>query len=158
MPHALDLMQRDPLIVSPDLPLPRLARLLLETRADGACVVEEGRLVGVVTAMDLIFQDKRITMPHYLRLLGWVLPVGKRGQQAALDKQAGVVVRDIMSDDPLGVAWDAELQDIATLMVDEHITVVPVLQEGRLVGVITKGDLLRSALERVGEQEGQVPS
>ena len=152
MPHALDLMQRDPLVVSPDLPLATLARLLLETRADGACVVEDGRLVGVVTTMDLIFQDKRVTMPHYLRLLGWVLPMGKPGRQAALDKQAGVVVRDIMSTEPLGVVWDAELQDVATLMVDEHITVVPVLQEGRLVGVITKRDLLRAALERLGAE------
>lgn len=152
MPFAIDLMDREPLIVSPDLPVPRLARLLLEARVDGACVVDKGEVVGVVTTMDLIFQEKRVQIPTYVGLFARLLNSGPRSRIAALDKITGAVVRDIMSSDPLGVSFDASLEDIATLMVDAHITIVPVLQDGRLIGVISKPDVVRAALAGMGDE------
>ena len=151
MSHAIDLMDRQPLVVSPDLPLPKLAQLLLQARVDGVCVVEDGRLVGVVTSMDLIFQEKRVAFPRYVNLLRRLVGAGPSRKEAELEKATGTVVRDIMTRDAVGVTYDAPLEDIARLMVDEHISIVPVPQDGRLVGIISKQDVLRAALEHMGQ-------
>ena len=149
MPFASELMNRKPLVVSPDLPVPSLARLLLGDRVDGACVVEDARCVGVVTTMDVIFQEKRVQVPTYVNLLSHLLPVGQRRVQD-LEKVTGATVREIMTADPKVVAYDASLEEIATLMVDRHITIVPVVQDGVLVGVISKPDMVRAALAHMG--------
>jgi len=155
---AIDLMDREPLVVAPDLPVPTLARLLLDARLDGACVVDQDKLVGVVTTMDLIFQEKRVQVPTYVRLLGALLTRGTSGPKAALDKITGRIVSDIMSADPLSVSFDASLEQIATLMVDCHVTIVPVLNDGHLVGVISKRQVVRAALAKMeGELDRKLP-
>ncbi|NOY27930.1 MAG: CBS domain-containing protein [Oligoflexia bacterium] len=150
MSFAIDLMDHEPLAVSSALPVPNLARLLLGSRLDGACVVDDGVLVGVVTTMDVIFQETRVQVPAFLKLLNYLLRVGQRTTKAALDKFTGHIVRDIMTADPRTVSFDASLEEIAALMVDSHITILPVINEDRLVGVISKSDVLRAALSKMG--------
>ena len=149
MSFAIELMNREPITVSPDLSVRRLSRLLLDQSLDGVCVVEDGKLVGVVTAMDVIFQERRIAQPAYVRLLNRLIPLAQ-GRHASLEKVVGVKVREIMSTEPIGVDFDSSIDEIAALMVDQHITVVPVLNDGALVGVIYKRDVLRAALSRMG--------
>ncbi len=152
MSFAIELMNREPITVSPDLSVRRLARLLLDQNLDGVCVVEEGKLVGVVTTMDVIFQERKVALPSYVRLLNRLIPLEK-SRQASLDKAVGGTVREIMSAEPIGVGFDSSIDEIAALMVDLHITIVPVLNEGSLVGVIYKRDVLRAALSSMGVDE-----
>lgn len=149
MSHALELMNRDPVTVRPETSIRELARLLLAQRLDGVCVVEHGKLVGVVTAMDLIFQERRVALPSYVRLLNRLIP-SSSSQHSALEKVTGSSVRDIMTATPIGVPFDASIEEIAELMVEHHITVVPVLEHGTLIGVIYKRDLLHAALSAMG--------
>jgi len=150
MPFASELMDREPLTVQVELPVPDLARLLLSERLDGVCVVKDGRCVGVVTTMDLIFQEKRVQIPTYVGLLNNLLPVGMRRKEQAMEKVTGATVGEIMSSFPKVVAYDATLEEIATLMVDSHISIVPVVRDDRLVGVISKPDVVRAALAHMG--------
>lgn len=114
-------------------------------RRDGACVVEDGLLVGVVTEMDLVFQEKQIHLPSFITLMDLVIPLGGAKAQAELEKVTGSTVGEIMTSPAKTVAWDAPLDRVATLMVEGHYTIVPVMKGTHLQGVITKPALIRGA-------------
>lgn len=134
-----------PLTVAPDLSVRDLVELLLREHADGACVVEDDQLVGVVTTMDLVFQEKQVHLPSFLAVLDFIIPLEPPERlQQELDKIAATCVRDMMSARPLTVATDTPMAEVASLMVDKHVTVVPVVDQDRVVGMITKPALLRA--------------
>ena len=153
MKYANEIMQHDFVTVTPDTPVTDLATLLLEYDVDGMPVVEGDKVVGVVTSMDLIFQEKRVHLPSFVTVMEMVLPVGNRQALKELEKVTGSVVRDIMTADPVTVSFDASLALIATLMVEQHLTLLPVVNGGRLVGVVTKPDVLRAAFVDVTQEE-----
>lgn len=148
MPFAIEIMNREPLRVSPNLPVPDLARMLLREGLDGVCVVDRGRLVGVVTTMDVVFQEKPAHLPTLMAVVDRLLPGGTKAA-SDLEKITGSTVADIMTRDPLTVAQDTSLSEIAGLMVDRHVTVVPVVEGDTLLGVIYKADVLRAAITHV---------
>lgn len=146
---ASALMDPRPLVVEPATPVAQLARLLFEQNAEGACVLESGRLVGVVTAMDLLFQEKDPRVPTIFAFMDAVVPLGWKKVEAELAKIAGVTVGEIMSHPPIVIGPRADLHTIATLMVERHLTMLPVVEDGLLLGVVDKRAALRAALQGV---------
>jgi CBS domain-containing protein len=139
------------LTVAPDLLVRDLVELLLREHADGACVIEDGQLVGVVTTMDLVFQEKQVHLPSFLAVMDFMIPLEPPERlRHELDKITATRVRDMMSARPLSVRPEAPIADVATLMVDKHVTIVPVVEDGRVVGMITKPALLRAVFGERG--------
>lgn len=131
MDQAKDLMNAHPFVVSPDLPVQELAKQLFEGGLDGACVVENSELVGVVTSMDLVYQEKSLHLPTVLTLLDAVIPLESQSRtRKEMEKITGAWVRDIMSAAPVTVTPETSLEKVATLMVEKHITILPVVKEG----------------------------
>lgn len=147
MKHVLDVIQENPPVVSSDMSIRDLASALLESNRDGYCVVDDGVLVGVVTAMDLIFQEKKLRLPTFFTFLDSVVPVGVKRAHDELRKISGATVADVMSRTPITVAFDAGLDQVASMMVEQHLTLLPVVREGTLVGEVTKASVLRAVLE-----------
>ena len=118
-------------------------KLFAEERVSGAPVVENGRLVGIITEGDLIFQDAEVKAPGFLDILGGIVPLGDTDEyrREAL-KSAGVTVGEVMTDDPVTVAPEATLAETATTMAERRKKILPVIDDGRLVGVITRMDIL----------------
>lgn len=146
MKTARDVMDASPQTVPPDMPVQDLAALLYATRIDGVCVVEEGRLVGVVTTMDLIYKEKRLHLPTFFVFMDALLPLENPLRSAReIEKIAGAKVRDIMSTEPIAVGPEAGLDEIASLMVDKHLTLVPVVEHDKLLGIVGKPAILRHA-------------
>lgn len=148
MQYAHEIMDNDPLTVAPETTVKDLARALVQRGADGACVMDGDSLVGVVTSMDLIFQERSVHLPTYVTFLDAVLPIGQHKALKELEKVTGGTVSEIMTKTPISIAFDAPLDEVARLMVDRHITVLPVVRDGRLVGAVTKPRVLESILER----------
>lgn len=146
MQFAHEIMNRTPYTVTADASVADLARGLLEHSSDGAVVVKGREVIGVVTAMDLVFQEKKVHLPTFIAFMDAVFPVGSRRTEAELAKITGATVEEIMSSPAITVEFDAALDAVATIMVEQHITVVPVTQDGVLVGVIEKPDVLRAVL------------
>ena len=143
MVRAVDVMA-PPLCVAPDLEVEALGRLLVRERADGACVTQGGRLVGVVTGMDLVFRHKRLHPPAFLPLLDAVVPLERPGRfRREVDKVLGMKVDDVMTRQVVTAAPDMLLEDVASMMVERHLTVVPVLRDDTLVGAITRFGLVQ---------------
>lgn len=146
MPYASELMNPEPTVVSPDMSARDLAVLLLEQRLDGVCVVVDGELRGVVTTMDLVRREAHMASQPYVTLLDRMVPGGRRRKESALNRAVGGTVGELMSSPPKVARYDDSLEEIAALMVEDHITVVPVTHDSRLVGVIYKADIIRATL------------
>ncbi len=146
MKHARDIMDPSPSTVSPELSVRELATKLLHDRSDGACVVEGGRLIGVVTAMDLIFQEQPVHLPSFLMFFDAVIPLERPSAiQHEVEKTLGLKVRDIMSTDLITVAPATPIEEVATRMVKKHTGYIPVVDGHELRGVVTKPAILRAA-------------
>jgi CBS domain-containing protein len=144
---AKDIMSKELIVFKKDTSVKEAARILTEKGIGGAPVVnEEGKLVGIVTEADLIMQDIKLHFPTYLHLLdGYVyLPGSLHRFEEELRKAIGADVGDVMTKEVITVSPEVEIEDIATLMVKKDVGRVPVIDGEKLVGIITKGDIVKS--------------
>ncbi|MDI6615905.1 MAG: CBS domain-containing protein [Syntrophaceae bacterium] len=146
MLKAGDIMTKEVIAVHPETEIVQAARLLLEHHINGLPVVDqEGRLKGIICQDDLVTQQKKIPIPSYFILLDSLIPLtSQKDIEKALKKMAAVTVGEAMSTDLITVGPDTELEEIATLMVKHNIHTVPVIDGGKLVGVIGKEDILKT--------------
>jgi len=133
--HAIELMNRKPLTFSPEAPIRDVLETLLAKKLDGVCVVEGEALLGVVTVMDLLFQERHVQTSGFIARLF---------DRKALDRVTAQKVSDIMTEAPVTVEPATELEELATLMVDRSFTILPVVQDGVLLGVIDKWSVLEA--------------
>lgn len=143
---ARDIMTPDPVTVTRDLSVTEAAKLMAERRIGALPVMDGDTLVGIVTEGDLIMRDVKVEFPTYIHLLdGFIMyPPATARFEAELKKAVGATVGDVMTPDPVAVQADTPVSDIATLMVDRDISKVPVLDGERLVGIVSKSDIVRS--------------
>jgi len=96
-------------------------------------VVDEGEVIGVVSQRDL-----------FRASLGSVMKYGERAERAFLDT---VAVKEVMSEPPITISPDTSIKEAARLMVEKKIGCLPVVEGGRLVGLVTETDILREVAE-----------
>lgn len=138
-----EIMETDWPTLGPESTVEDAIKLFAEARISGAPVVEDGRLIGIITEGDLIFQDAEIKSPGFLDILGGLVPLGNTEEyRTEALKSAGVTVGEIMTDDPVTVAPEATLAETATIMAEQRKKILPVVEGERLVGVITRMDIL----------------
>ena len=147
-----DVMQRDPVTISPDAGVEELLHMLQEHELPGLPVVEDGRLVGIVTESDLVLQgdDSSLHLPHYFELFGGVVFLEPlQHLEDRLRKVFANSVADMMSEDVQTISPSATVHEAARLISRSGHNRLPVTEDGRLVGVITRVDALE-ALTREG--------
>lgn len=146
MKTAKEIMTTAVHTVAPDTPISELARLFTEKRVSGFPVLDEGKLVGVVTETDLIHQNERLHIPTTVTLFDAVMMLGSSKKvEEELRRMAATTVGEIMTADPTVLSEGATLGEIATLMGDRHLHTLPVVDEkGVVVGVVGKLDLIRA--------------
>lgn len=129
--------------LGPESTVEEAIKLFAEERVSGTPVVEDGRLIGIITEGDLIFQDADVKAPGFLDILGGIVPLGDTDEyrREAL-KSAGVTVGEVMTDEPVTITPEATLAETATIMAERRKKILPVIEGGRLVGVITRMDIL----------------
>jgi len=148
MIKAKDIMTRDIVTVYPETDILQAAKLLLEKHFNGLPVVDhEGRLLGILCQDDLIVQQKQVPVPSVFTLLDGMIPLFSGKQlEKEVEKMMAMTVSQAMTPNPRTVETETALEDIATLMVRKNIHTLPVLDEGKLVGIIGKEDVLRTLM------------
>jgi CBS domain-containing protein len=140
-----DVMTQDVATVAPDTDLRDLAALLVEKRISGVPVVEGGRVVGVVSERDILFKE-RPSDGLSRGVLAWLMDEGDLTLKIDA-RTAG----EAMTSPPLTIAPSRGVADAAATMLDENVSRLPVVDHGRLVGIVTRHDLVR-AFARSDEQ------
>ncbi|PXF55925.1 MAG: hypothetical protein C4B57_00260 [Deltaproteobacteria bacterium] len=146
MRRAKDIMTSPVITVHPDTSVPDLARLLSEYRINGVPVVDDaGNLVGIVTEADLIDQNKKLHIPSVIFFLDSpIFLENPKKFDKELRKMAGTTAEDICTRDVVTVKDETPIDEVANLMAEKRINTIPVMREGKMAGVIGRGDLIRS--------------
>jgi CBS domain-containing protein len=149
-----DIMAADPVTVGPDDDVETVLRVLRRHELPGVPVVNEGgRAIGIVTEADLVIADERgdLHLPHYIELFGGVVFLEPlRRFDSRLKKAFASTASDLMTKDPVTVEADAAVHAAGRIIADRGHNRLPVVEHGRLVGVVTRVDVLE-ALTRDGQ-------
>lgn len=144
---ARDLMTTPAITIAPGATLDEALRLMISHRLSGLPVVDAaGRLVGVVTEGDLLRRTELGTGRKRARWLEFLL--GPGAEAADYVREHGRRVEELMTDAPVSVEEDAAVSDLVDLMEKRHIKRLPVLREGKVVGVVSRADLIRNLAQR----------
>ena len=139
-------MTPDPATVTPDATVEDVVKAMRHHELPGLPVVDgDDRLVGIVTESDLVIADDEgdLHIPHYVELFGGMVFLEPlRGFEARLKKAAAATARDMMTADPVTVEADDPVRKAARLIADSGHNRLPVVEGGRLVGVVTRVDVL----------------
>ena len=156
MPTARDLMETDVETVSPDDEVSEVLGRLAEVDFNGFPVVEDGRVVGIVTQHDLVhlFQTEDRTLwipiglPPFTQTLTYAIDVSWDDLDLGVDlaSNAGKPISAVMTTDVVTVAPDDDVDRLLDLLADDErdINRLPVVEDGRLVGIVARQDLLRA--------------
>lgn len=147
-----DVMTRNCITIAPEATVEEAVNLMLSRHISGLFVVDKaGDLVGVVTEGDLLRRDEIGTQrnrPWWLRLLA-----SPARQAADFTRANGRHVRDVMTEDVVSIAQDAPLEDVVAAMEANRIKRLPVTADGKVVGVVSRTDLLRALIGRARTSE-----
>jgi CBS domain-containing protein len=145
------LMTSDVLTVTPEASLKEAARLLADRGISGLPVVDAtGAVVGILSEADVVAKA-RGAVPRN-RLLGWLL----EGETAADDRLTAVTVADAMSSPAVTIGSRRPVHEAAAKMIAEGVNRLPVVDSGRLVGIVTRADLVRAFTRSDSEIETEI--
>lgn len=155
MAKAKDIMTKEVITVSPDTTVEGLGRLLIEKGISGAPVIDSnGKLFGIVTENDLIKQKERFHIPTVVRLFDAFIPVGgSSSMEKEIKRMSASRVSEICARDVVTVGPETSLQDIATLMSEKGVYLLPVVQSGKIVGIIGKMDVIKGSVSEAAEPQ-----
>lgn len=142
--RAHQIMTRPVVTVTPETTIVEAANIMLQRHISGLPVVDAaGKLVGIVPEGDFIRRGELGTQRKRGRFLAFLLGPG----QAATDfvHEHGRKVAEVMTPEPFTVTEDTRLEDIVALMERNHVKRLPVMRGERIVGIVSRANLLRAA-------------
>jgi len=141
--HAKDVMTPSVLSTAPDASISDAARLMLQNRISGLPVIDgSGKLVGIITEGDFLRRSEIGTQRRRPRWIEFFIGPGRLADEYS--RSSGRTVSDVMTHDVHAVAPDAPLEQIVREMERHRIKRVPVVDGGKVVGIVTRANLLRA--------------
>ena len=141
-----EIMDPDPRTVAPDTDVQSVIRILREQELPGVPVVNDGgRCVGMITEADLVLPDEEgdLHLPHYVNIFGGTIFLEPLQHfEERLRKAFASKAADMMSEDPVTVSPDTSVDEAARIIHETVHNRLPVVEHGRLVGVVTRVDVL----------------
>lgn len=152
MLNARDIMTKDVITVKPGDTVEGLARLLIDNKISGTPVVDDNRkMIGIVTENDLIRKNKRLHIPTVIRLFDAYMMVGSKSMEKEIMNIAATTVDEICTRKIVSIEEDTSLDEIATIMAEQHIHLLPVLRAGEVVGIVGKADMVRTMTDEASK-------
>ena len=141
-----EIMTTEVVSVRRDTSVNDIAKLMRERDISGIPVVDESNhVVGIVTELDMIVRNTRLELPAFIQILDLArIPLELPGHyRDRLRHMLGAQAADIMTEQVITISPEAEVQDLAELMVKRRFNPVPVVENGVLVGIVSRADLIR---------------
>ncbi|AGB40298.1 CBS-domain-containing membrane protein [Halobacteroides halobius DSM 5150] len=141
---AVEIMTENVITVGPKMKIKEVAQIMIENSISGLPVIEDDKLVGIISEGDLIVKEKKLDLPDYIYVLGGIFYLESFDDfEQDLKKMAGIEVADLMTKDVITVGPQSDVMDIATIFVEEGVNRVPVVKDNKLLGIVTRADIIR---------------
>jgi len=146
MLKAKDIMTTNVHTVNSDTEVEELARLFVETGVSAMPVLDtKGALQGIVTETDLVEQNKPLHIPTVISIFDWVLYLeSEKNFREQVEKMTARKVGEICTREVVTCTPETPVADIAALMVDHKAHLIPVVEGGKVVGVVARLDIIRA--------------
>ena len=148
-----DIMTAEVVVAHPDTSVNLVARLMASRDISGIPVVEDDHLVGIVTELDLIVRNTRLEPPAFFALLDARIPLETPAHyRERIRHMLGTLARDVMTEKVVSIGPDEELESLAEIMVKQRVNPLPVVEDGRLVGIVSRSDIIGMMARDLDEQ------
>src|SRR5918994_5364490 len=150
-----ELMTRHVLTIGPEAPIKDVARILVDNGISGLPVCDiEGHVLGVVSEGDILYKEHDPRESHLGGPLGWI--VDGTPNYAGYIKAQALTARKAMTSPAITIAPYESVADAARIMSERHVNRLPVVDRGRLVGIVTRTDLVRAFTRTDSEIEREL--
>ena len=150
--YAKDIMTKNVVTATPEVPVSEVAGLLVNSRISAVPVVDpDNRVVGIVSEGDLMRRPESGTEPRHSWWLSFFETAEERAYEYA--RTHSLTAGDVMTRDVVSVTDDTPVGDIAQLLEERKIKRVPVTQDGKLVGIVSRANLLHALATRPAATE-----
>ncbi len=147
MQKAKDIMSKNVVTISPKATVEELARLLIKHKISGVPVVDNAKnLIGIVTENDLINQNKRLHIPTIIRLFDAFIVFGSGRMQEEIKKMTASKVDEICTKEVVSITEETSLEEVATIMSEKNIHLLPVVRDSVVVGIVGKADVVSATI------------
>lgn len=142
-----EIMSSPAITVGPTTEIRTVARTMRENVISGVPVVDgDGTLLGMITEMELIARNAPVHEPRYLAVLSALIPVNLeeyRQYKEQLRQALAISAADLMRDEVKTIGPDELIEEALEAMLNPEVTMLPVVEGGRVIGVVTRTDLVR---------------
>lgn len=144
-PLVTHIMRTDVPRISPTDSIATTARLMVDHQVPGIPVVENGKIIGIITESDIIAREAEVEVPTPVPFLDAIFMADAGSEfDEEMRKVLAVNARQLMTSPVFSVRSNATLTEVATLMVDRGVNPIPVLDdELRVIGLVSRADLVR---------------
>jgi CBS domain-containing protein len=147
-----DVMTVEVVTAHPDTSVNLVARLMAGRDISGIPVVEGGGVIGIVTELDLIVRNTRLKPPAFFALLDARIPLETPAHyRERLRHMLGTHARDVMTEKVVTIGPEEELETLAEVMVTQRVNPLPVVEDGALVGIVSRSDIIEMMAGDLGE-------
>ena len=146
MLNASDIMTTTVITVKKETPLTELAEILTKNHINGVPVVDEkGLLIGIICESDLIRKDKKLHIPTVVALFDAVFYLeSSKKIEKEIQLITATTVEELFTRKVVTVDEKTPIDEIATIMTEQKISTIPVMDGDRLVGIVGKNDVIRT--------------
>ena len=150
---ASDIIEKASVTAHPETSVFALVDMFVKHKITAIPIVNENKeLVGIVTDADLLYKKVKPHVPHYVNLLGAsIYYSGISAYNRGFKKLMACTAKEMMTKDVIIAAPDAAIEQIAGVMVAEHLKVIPIVEDKHVVGVVTRGNILDELYNEYGE-------
>ncbi|KAB2951874.1 CBS domain-containing protein [Heliorestis acidaminivorans] len=132
-----------------DTPISEVAKVLTEQKISGLPVLSrQGEVIGIVSEGDLLYKDREVKYPSYIALLGgFIYLESPKRFEEEFRKITALRAEEIMTKEVITIEEDTLVQDMAAIMTEQRINRLPVVRQGKLVGIVTRADIIKALTE-----------
>lgn len=145
-----DIMRTNVITVNPDTEIKEIARTLYENNISGVPVIDSNeKLVGIVSEGDLLHKETNPRAPQAFGFLGALIFYRKSVKQYESDfkKLIALTASEIMTKKVITIPKDAPIEDAASAMINNNIKRLPVVEDGKLIGIVSRMDIIKTLIE-----------
>jgi len=145
MLQARDIMNAEPPFCELDTSIQDISKRFANESISGMLVVdEEKRLLGVITESDLIDQQAKLHVPTVMAVFDMVIPLGEDKFEHELSRMQALVAEDLMTTQVKTIQADTSLAEIASMMAEDDVHHLPVLEDDAVVGLISRREIIQA--------------